>query len=201
MSLPDTTLSTSQKFGQFMGEFCGHLGEGLGKLEQFIVTKITNAASVKPELKNVLDKIEANQEKISRCLYAVGCFYNFWQSSTIFLAGLGVGFLASASPFPLSFPSLRNGEMLGHTKENNYSAPKAMFSLAVINAYIGDTFIDNAFFGSLSGIMAGNSLYHMVKDSPIGTGTRLLTDKAEEASKVSLNAINSVIQTLFGANK
>tara|TARA_A100001015_G_scaffold315730_1_gene428232 strand:- start:3078 stop:3665 length:588 start_codon:yes stop_codon:yes gene_type:complete len=182
-------VSSSEKFGALVGEFCGLIGAGFGKLENYIFQKIDDQAKSNPELKKIVEKTKEAQETISKALYTVGALYNFWYSSTAFLAGVGVGFLASASGFPVSLNSLREGEILGHTAQDSFSGPKTMFTLAALNAYLGDTMLDNMFFGSLGGLLVGNSLYHTFKDSPIGKQAEIFSSQAEVLSALALNNI------------
>ena len=184
-------VSSSEKFGTLVGEFCGLIGTGFGKLENYIFQKIDDQAQINPEVKKIVDKTKEAQETISKALYTVGALYNFWYSSTTFIAGVGVGFLASASGFPVSLNSLREGEILGHTAQDSFSGPKTMFSLAALNAYLGDTLIDNMFFGSLGGLLVGNSLYHTFKDSPIGKNAVLFSSQAELITSTALKNIAS----------
>ena len=184
-------VSSSEKFGALVGEFCGLIGAGFGKLENYIFQKIDDQAQINPEVKKIVEKTKEAQETISKALYTVGALYNFWYSSTTFIAGVGVGFLASASGFPVSLNSLREGEILGHTAQDSFSGPKTMFTLAALNAYLGDTLIDNMFFGSLGGLLVGNSLYHTFKDSPIGKNAVLFSSQAELITSTALKNIVS----------
>jgi hypothetical protein len=184
-------VSSSEKFGALVGEFCGLISAGFGKLENYIFQKIDDQAQINPEVKKIVEKTKEAQETISKALYTVGALYNFWYSSTTFIAGVGVGFLASASGFPVSLNSLREGEILGHTAQDSFSGPKTMFTLAALNAYLGDTLIDNMFFGSLGGLLVGNSLYHTFKDSPIGKNAVLFSSQAELITSTALKNIVS----------
>src|SRR3990167_9679058 len=160
MSLPP--LSPAQRFGQFTGEFCTHLGNVLGQVETAVINKIHNISETNPAVKDLLGKMDENKEKIAYTIFFLGCLYNFWRSPILFTAGTLLGLSASVSKFPISFDSLRNGELFSLTEKDGYAAPKIMACITFANMYLGNTFLDDTFLGIFAGLITGNSLYYRV---------------------------------------
>jgi|GEM_PF-6275363 len=165
----EQTKTASESLGNFFGELFGHIGH-LGSIP---VTAIYTKAKAKLEekaennknIREFLTFVKENHQGIAKGFFAVACFINFWYSPLIFTLGLVIGFVASTSYSLITFKSLQEGELLGHTKERNYASQIALTILATLNLYLGNTILDNAFFGISCGLIAGNNLFHMFKDT------------------------------------
>lgn len=167
----------SERFGVFIGEVTGKMGNLIGAVGSAAVNKMESIEH--PTVQKVCEFVKTHQDSIAYGAYVLGAAYNFYTSPLIFSVGVVVGFIASASPFPVSLNSLREGELCSHTATANFAGPKAIFTLGAINMYLGDTFLDNAFFGGTAGLLFGNSLYHKVKGNAVVVASQsLLTNTA-----------------------
>ena len=184
------TVSPSQRFAAFLGEVTCVTGKMLGSLENYVVGKIEETATGNEALKILVDKVKENGNTISDAFFTLGCLYNFYTSPTLFLCGTGLGALASAAPFPVEFKSLQQGELFGRTSKDHYAASKCMFGLAFLNFYLGRTMIDDMFFSIFSGLLAGNSFYHMFKESVAGKGVSTASDKLAELTDFVLKKLS-----------
>lgn len=161
--------TSAESLGNFFGELFGHIGT-LGAIPvTYIYTtvneKLEKLSENNKNVKVVLDFVKTNHVEIAKGFFAVACFINFWYSPLIFTIGLCLGFIASYGHTFIKFKSLQEGELLGHTRERNYSSQIALSILAFLNLYLGNTLLDNAFFGVSCGLIAGNNLFHMFKNS------------------------------------
>ncbi|WP_420421359.1 hypothetical protein [Simkania sp.] len=184
-----TRLPPSQRFAQFVGEVTGYVGRIIGSLETYTVGKIEEAATDNPTLQSVVNKVKENSDKISQAFFIVGCIYNFYTSPFLFLTGVGLGALASAAPFPVHLESLQQGELLGRTSEDGYAASRVMFSLASINYYLGRTLLDDMSISIFSGLLAGNSFYHMFKESKAGQGVAFVGNQLARVTELALDKL------------
>ena len=183
-----SSLAPSERFAQFVGEVTGIAGNIVGTMEAYVVGKI-DEATIDSSLAKVVEKVKENADNIAKALFAVGCFYNFYTSPALFLVGVGLGSLASAAPFPVQINSLREGELLRLTSDDGYAAPKVMFSLAALNYYLGKTLLDDMVIGIFSGLIAGNSFFHMAKTSPAGKMITWLGNLATGYTEIALTKL------------
>lgn len=192
MSVPP--LSPAQRFGQFTGEFCTHLGNALGQLETVVVSKIHAISETNPAVKDLLGKMDENKEKIAHSIFFLGCLYNFWRSPILFTTGTLLGISSSVSNFPISFTSLRNGELFSLTEKDGYAATKIMGCVTLANMYLGNTLLDDTFLGMFAGLIAGNSLYYRV-GTPIGEHLVYAIGLIESYGKIAFNMLSNFPKT------
>jgi len=179
----------SQRFAQFVGEVVGTVGNIIGTLETYSIGKIDEAATGNESLKQLVNKVRENADQIGQAFFIVGCVYNFYTSPMLFLAGVGLGALASSAPFPVEIKSLQHRELLGRTVDDNFAGPKVMFSLAAINFYLGRTLLDDMSISIFSGLLAGNSFFHMFKESIAGQGITLAGNKLASLTELFLQKL------------
>jgi len=178
-----------ERFAQFVGEVTGVVGSVIGSFESYAIGKFEETATDNPALQSLVDKVKQSGDKISQAFFIVGCVYNFYTSPLLFLTGVGLGALASAAPFPVELKSLQNGELLGRTSEDNYAASKVMFTLAGINYYLGRTLLDDMSISIFSGLLAGNSFYHIFKESAAGRGIAFVGDQLANLTEMALQKL------------
>lgn len=179
----------SERFAQFVGEVTGVVGRVIGSFESYAIGKFEETSTDNPALKALVDKVKESSDKISQAFFIVGLVYNFYTSPLLFLTGVGLGSLASAAPFPVELNSLQNGELLGRTSEDNYAASKVMFTLAGINYYLGRTLLDDMSISIFSGLLAGNSFYHIFKESAAGRGIAFVGDQLANVTEIALQKL------------
>jgi hypothetical protein len=159
---------TAAALGNLTGEFIRKAGDTYLYVENAAKQKIVDLTkSPDSKLKVALDWFTpSRQEWIAKIIFGLGVLYNFKENKLAFVAGAGLGFFSSMGKVPswLSFNTLEEGELLSMKAEEGFRIQKVMAFLAFLNWYLGDTLLDNMFFGAFSGLISGNCLYHSAKE-------------------------------------
>jgi len=159
---------TAVALGNLTGEFIRKAGETYLYVENAAKQKIVDlTSSPDSKVKVALDWFTPDrQEWIAKIVFGLGVLYNFKENKLAFVAGAGLGFFSSMGRVPswLSFKTLEDGELLSMKAEDGYQIQKVMLFLAFLNWYLGDTLLDNMFFGVFGGLISGNCGYHAAKE-------------------------------------
>lgn len=165
-------VSSAKNFGDFIGEFFQILTVQAGRIEGWFVKKANEIEN--PKFKAAYNKVVEHQEMLFDIIFKLGIAYNCWQSPALFLTGVGIGAAASTRS-RIVFKSLQK-KLFGNTAEEGYAIQRFMGGSAALNAYFGDTLIDNMFFGLFSGLAVGNTLYHSASNSVLGKSVQAIGD-------------------------
>lgn len=178
LEVEDTPLlSTSERFAKLVKDVLELVGNVTGSIENALITKIDEVPQ-DSSIGSLVKKVRDNSGHIANTLLTTAALYNFYCSRTTYALSVGLGALASASPFPALIPSLQKGELLGIAAEDNYAAPKAMIALALANYLLGRSLLEDMAIGFFSGVFTGNILFHMASDSPPGKAIKFVGDQA-----------------------
>lgn len=206
------------QFGQFTAEFFSKAGNAYSYVEDSAKAKVKDLSDKHPNLESALEWFTPEiQEKIAKVFFALGVVYNFLQNKLTFLGGTSLGILASAGKVPewLRYESLEGLQpkenvkdkddfkpLLSMKAEDGFQIQKMMTFLAFMNWYIGDTLLDNMFFGGFSGMVAGNCIYHEGKDSIDGKldwfSNTAIGKSITNGYNSSADTIDSFVKNLFG---
>lgn len=206
------------QFGRFTGEFFSKVGGAYSYVEDSAKAKVKDLSDKHPNLEAALDWFTPDvQEKIAKAFFVIGVVYNFMQNKLTFLGGTALGTLASAGKVPgwLQYESLeglqpkvddkdRNvyAPLLSMEAENGFQIQKMMTFLAFMNWYLGDTLLDNMFFGGFSGMIAGNCIYHAGKESIDpkfdSFANTTIGKSITKGYNSSADTIDSIVKRLFG---
>jgi hypothetical protein len=161
----------STRVGNFFGECIEKGVTSYGWLENSLISKIDTFADSSEELRKHITLVKTNQHKIMNALGGVASFYNFYTSPVFFLTGAILGILASTTPAFVSIDTLQGRELFhwktGENDSAGHEAQRVQFAIAAINCIVGRTLADDAAFGLVSGILAGNSFFHHFKENPM----------------------------------
>ncbi len=164
------TIPASESFGHFVGDVCALSGRTVGRLETWIVTTVQTASPDNSNAQGLCAWYTKHQAGIAQTFFALGVLYNCYKSTICFTVGFALGIVASLTNRVIYLPHLRNGQVLGHTREQGYAIQRAMFGIAFVNSYLGDNFFEDAVLGGTAGLLAGNAACFITMEQPLIKG-------------------------------
>lgn len=200
--------TTAQMLGNLTGEYIGKLGNAYNYVEDAVVGKFNSytAEYTKDDTSKVKVFLDwftpERKEWIAKIIFGLAILYNFKEDKLAFLTGATVGFFSSMGRAPewLSFDTLQQKEIFSMKAEDGWKIQKVMLLIAFLNWSVGETRVDNFFFGGLSGLISGNCLYHAAKanidekmknflQTQVGQYAKAIYDGAAERADKAFNAL------------